>query len=376
MTMNADATENVAEPDVVYDTLVEQLREAPPSPSITALPDGSVDYQCRVEIGAAGPIGEGRSPPSRKQLGESIARGEHKSLRIVPEVGEPGGQAVNLASGAHGFGADVTLFGHLDAPAMPEFPFPTRSMGAPATVRILDFVDGALMLAEESGDILSWTFDDVRAAAADLGARLDADVCCCCNWVSFPNMPTALRDLADAALDHDADGIFVLDPGDVVGSDPAALRDLLDVLARLGDAYDVVLNANRRELRELASVVADGEPAGTDQRGVVDDDRMLALREAAELRAVVMHARPKAAAATDDGVVEIANLTIEGPERWTGGGDRFGAGLATALGAGWPIEAGLALGNAAASYYVTQARDPGPEALADFVAAPEHRPGR
>ncbi|MFB6235471.1 MAG: hypothetical protein ABEH81_13815 [Halopenitus sp.] len=374
--MNADSTENVADPDVVYDTLVEQLREAPPSPTITALPDGSVDYRCRIETGAAATTAEGSEPPSRQQLGASIARGEHKSLRIVPEVGEPGGQAVNLASGAHGFGADVTLFGHLDAPAMPEFPFVTRSMGEPATVRILDFVDGALMLAEESGDILSWTFDDMRAAATDLGRRLDADVCCCCNWVSFPNMPTGLRDLADAALEHDADGIFVLDPGDVVGSDPAALRDLLDALSRLGEAYDVVLNGNRRELRALAGVVADGERSASTAQGVVDEDRMLALREAADLWAVVMHARPKAAAATADGLIEIPNLTIEGPERWTGGGDRFGAGLATALGEGWPIEAGLALGNAAASYYVTQARDPDPEALADFVASPEHRPGR
>lgn len=367
MTMNVDYPQDAADPDVVYDALVDQLRSTPPAPTITALPDGSVDYRCRVETGAGG------VPPSRKELGESIARGDHKSLRIVPELGEPGGQAVNLASGAHGFGADVTLFGHLDDPAMPEFPYATRSMGEPATVRILDFDDGALMLAEESGDILSWTFEDLRAAAADLGARLDADVCCCCNWVSFPNMPTALRELTDAALDHGADGVFVLDPGDVVGSEPAALRDLLDVLSRLGDAYDVVLNGNRRELQELASVVENDADGST---GRVEYDRMAALRDRADCYAVVMHARPEAAAATADGVVAIPNLTIGAPERWTGGGDRFGAGLAMALGAGWPIEAGLAMGNAAASYYVTQAQDPSPTELAEFVASPEHRPGR
>lgn len=365
--MNDSPHEELADPDVVYDALVEQLRSTPPSPTITALPDGSVDYRCRVETGAGG------VPASRKELGESIARGDHKSLRIVPELGEPGGQAVNLASGAHGFGADVTLFAHLDAPAMPEFPYATRSMGEPATVRVLDFADGALMLAEESGDILSWTFADLRAAAADLDARLDADVICCCNWVSFPNMPSALRKLADVAVDRGADGVFVLDPGDVVGSDPAELRDLLDVLARLGAAYDVVLNGNRRELQELANVVDDG-PNG--DAGRAEYDLMAALRERADCHAVVMHARPEAAAATADGVVAVPNLTIGEPTRWTGGGDRFGAGLAIALGAGWPMEAGLAMGNAAASYYVTHARDPDPAALAEFVASPEHRPGR
>ncbi|GAB3414712.1 hypothetical protein GCM10027435_09990 [Haloparvum alkalitolerans] len=378
------------DPDRVYGALADRLRGDPLSADVVAFPDGSIDYRCRAEVGAGG-----RSP-SRRELGEGIASGERKSLRLVPERGEPGGQAVNLARGAHALGADVALFGHLDHEAMSALPFRTHSMGEPASVRIVDFDDGAVMLAEESADIRTWGFDDLLAAApsreAAVGALAGADAVACCNWVSFPDMPAALRTLAERVGERRATGppggdddrpVFVLDPGDVVGSDDGAIAELLSVLGALSDAYDVVLNANRREVRAVAAAVGingadEGAPPDPEAPAdpAADDRRIAALREAAGIAGVVMHARPRAAMATPDGVLALRNLDVGEPRRWTGGGDRFGAGLATALGAGWRPELALALGNAAASRHVAETGIGGPEALAAFVTDPEYRSDR
>lgn len=378
------------DPDRVYGALAERLRGDPLSATVAAFPDGSIDYRCRAEVGAGG-----RSP-SRRELGEGIASGEQKSVRLVPEQGEPGGQAVNLARGAHALGADVELFGHLDDEAMPALPFRTHSMGEPAAVRIVDFDDGVVMLAEESADIRTWGVDDLLAAASSPDAAIDAlagaDAVACCNWVSFPNMPSALRTLADrvaerraaAPADGDADRpVFVLDPGDVVGSDDASIAELLSVLGALSGAYDVVLNANRREIRAVAAAIGingDDEGASPDPEApadpAADDRRIAAVRAEAGIAGVVMHARPRAAMATAEGVLALRNLDVGEPRRWTGGGDRFGAGLATALGAGWRPELALALGNAAASRHVAETGIGDPEAIAAFVDDPEYRSDR
>ncbi|WP_058367112.1 hypothetical protein [Haloparvum sedimenti] len=375
------------DPDRVYDALAERLRADPVAPAVVAFPDGSVDYRCRPEVGA------GSRSPSRRELGEAIASGERKSVRLVPEQGEPGGQAVNLARGAHALGADVQLFGHLDHDAMTAFPFRTHSMGEPAAVRIVTFEDGAVMFAEESPDIRTWGFDDLLAAAPSPEAALDAlagaDAVACCNWVSFPNMPTALRTLAERVAERRATDppggdddrpVFVLDPGDVVGSDDGAVAELLSVLGALSDAYDVVLNANRREVRAVAAAVGitgdEGAPPDPEAPAdpAADDRRIAALREEAGISGVVMHARRRAAMATSEGVIAVRNLDVGEPRRWTGGGDRFGAGLAAALGAGWRPELALALGNAAASRHVAETGTGTPEALASFVTDSEYRP--
>ncbi|WP_096390744.1 PfkB family carbohydrate kinase [Halopenitus persicus] len=351
------------------------MRGGPPGVSITALPDGSIDVRCRVEFGAGGVV------RSRERFGEAIASGAHKSARLVPTARDPGGQAVNLALGARALGADVRLLGHLDAEGMPPFPFPTHSFGVPATVHLLEFADETVMLAEESPDLRSWGYSELSAAVDAMDRPLSADVVCWGNWVSVPRTTATLRTLADRR--DSLPGTLLVDPGDLVDSDPDAIRDLFDALAALESVTDVVFNANRREIRACAAVLdppirtsEDGVRADpSDPRSVeiatADDETQLrSLRAATGLSGVVMHAADRAVMTTTDreSVVAVPNLETGPPVRWTGGGDRFGAGLAVGLGAGWPLETALACGNAAASYYLTHDRTGGADDLAAFLA--------
>ncbi|QHS17034.1 carbohydrate kinase family protein [haloarchaeon 3A1-DGR] len=359
----------------VYADLRRRLREGPPDVSITALPDGSIDVRCRVEFGAGGVV------RSRERFGEAIASGAHKSARLIPTAREPGGQAVNLALGAHALGADVRLLGHLDAEGMPPFPFPAHSFGAPATVHLLEFTDETVMLAEEAPGLRSWGYAELSAAVAAMDRPLAADVVCWGNWVSAPRTTATLRTLADRR--DSLPGTLLVDPGDLVDSDPDAIRDLFDALTALESVVDVVFNANRREIRACVAVLDppvrtpdDGKREDPpDSRSVeiasADDGTQLrSLRAATGLSGVVMHAADRAMMATTDreSIVSVPNLETGPPVRWTGGGDRFGAGLAVGMGAGWPVETALACGNAAASYYLTHDRTGEADDLAAFLA--------
>jgi sugar/nucleoside kinase (ribokinase family) len=137
---------------------------------------------------------------------------------------------------------------------------------------------------------------------------------------------------------------LVFDPGDIVGSKPEGLESLHRAIAALQDTFDVVYNANREEIRATAAILSD--PPDDDR------DRLVAIRKATGIKAVVMHARTEAVAATTDGITTVANLRVDRPERHTGGGDRFTGGLGYGLSNEWDWELALACGNACAARYV------------------------
>jgi sugar/nucleoside kinase (ribokinase family) len=315
----------------VYEELVARLGDGFPDCTVSAFPDGSVDYFCTVRDGD-------EWVRERRRFAAAVAAGRDSfDLRI--ERTEPGGQSVNAAIQADELGSDVTLVGHLDHDRL-QFPFRTASMGRPSEVMVIRFGADDLMLAAESAAMREWTFADLRVAAPDgVETFLAADVVWCGNWATMPNMSAALAEVA--SLDVDG-GTFLLDPGPIVGVSDSRLRRLVDAVAALGDAYSAILSINDDESTRL-SAVADGEL-----------DRSKRLRELHDRTgaAVVEHGLDAALAATDEGVVRVPNLAVESVVSDTGGGDRFGAGLALARDAGWEWPLALGLGNACASYYV------------------------
>jgi sugar/nucleoside kinase (ribokinase family) len=195
------------------------------------------------------------------------------------------------------------------------------------------------MFAENAG-LEDWTLADL-AAVANLETVFAADAVCCSNWISLPALGDAFHELGDRSLPRVP---FVLDPGDIVGTDAAAIESLHDALAALQHTVDVVYNANRQEIRASAATLAD---TPTD-----DYEKLRALREATGVEAVVMHATDEAAAATADGLTTVETRSVASPTRFTGGGDRFTGGLGLGLAADWDWELALAAGNACASHYV------------------------
>jgi hypothetical protein len=346
-----------------YQRLASRLA-ADPAPTVSTFPDGSLDRYCRLSAGALDPV-ERRTTFAREAMA-----GNRKGFSLDPERVEPGGQSVNAAQQAHGLGAEVTCYGHLDDPLFADLPFATVSMGEPAVVNVLDFEDEDLLLVEQSPDLEDWSLDDLRDAASlpevfgvdedpSAGDRAShGHAVVCSNWVSAPGMADAFHALAAASLPRVP---FVFDPGDVLGSGLDSHRELREAVSALQATFDVVVSVNRRELHALASALP--EPP---QPPVTDRDRVSALRAATGVTAVLKHGKQEAVAATEDGLVAVENPVVE-DQRQTGGGDRFAGGLAVGLGADWSWEVALACGNACASHYVATSETATAAALREWL---------
>lgn len=314
-----------------YATARDLLADAAPI-DVVAMPDGSVDTYRRVRDH------RGDRVRARSTFGKRVAAGTTGSFRLAFRERAPGGHAVNAALQADALGDEPTLFGHLDHPVLADLPFETHSMGDPALVDVLTFEDGDLLLVDDPGTRPSWGVDDLRAAAPDaLGVVARADVVVLTNWAGV----RATDDLVDALADADLRGTVVFDPGDVTGADPDRLAATGERLRRLAATCPLVVSVNAGELGALSAAL-DAADRGDD---------VAAVRAALDADAAVLHHESRAVAAADERHV-VANLSTDRAVRHTGAGDRFDAGLAHGLGAGWPWPPTLALANACAAHYV------------------------
>lgn len=315
--------------------------------TITAFPDGSVDvYYSAYDV-------HGDPIKDRAAFAERLLE-DPPAFPVTRKSTEPGGQAVNTAIQADALGDSVTLFGHLDHPVFEGLGFETCSMGEPSRVAVYPF-DEDVLFAERSPELAAWTLGDLRTAANDLESALGADVVYCGNWVSVSGMTASLRELAAEPIDG---GTFLFDPGPISIRSPEAIRELFDALSALESTYDVVLSVNASELAAGATAVdCDGD----------EHEQLAAVRDAAGITAAVLHASDEAIAITSAGTATAPTRSVDHPERETGAGDRFGAGLAHGLACGWDWELALALANACASYYAETARTADGETLREWL---------
>jgi len=332
-----------------YDALVDRLTDGLDPVAFGAFPDGSVDDYYRLREGDT-------TVTSRASFADAVTAGRD-SFTFDHVVTDAGGQAVNAARQAAALGDDVSLAGHLDHPIF-EFDFETASMGAPARVRVCLFEADDVMFVEESADLADWAFADLRDAV-DVAAFLERDALCCTNWASVPGLGAALREVA--AYDPDG-GVLCVDPGPL---STGQAGDLLAALEPLGGAYDVVLSVNDDEARALAAAAGREGPA-------TDAEVLDGLRAAADAAGVVVHGADAAVVSTPGGRVRVPTLDVSRGLTETGAGDRFSAGLARSLAAGWGWDLALAMGNACAAHYVAGEGTGGVDDLRAHVDA--HRP--
>jgi sugar/nucleoside kinase (ribokinase family) len=319
---------------MLYDDLVARLADGLDPVRVGAFPDGSVDDYYRLRGGES-------TVTSREAFAADITAGRD-SFALDHVMTDAGGQAVNVARQAAALGDDVHLAGHLDHPIF-DFDFETTSMGAPARVRVCLFEADDVMFVEESADLAAWSFSELERTLDSVDDFLERDALCCVNWASIPELGGALVDIASRALDG---GVFCVDPGPL---STAGASDLLDALTHL-DGYDVVVSVNDDEARRLATAAGAGtETDGADTTGT---DALDGIRDATGATGVVVHGEDTAVASTPSGTVSVPTLDVSRALTETGAGDRFSAGLARSLAAGWGWDLAVAMGNACAAHYV------------------------
>jgi sugar/nucleoside kinase (ribokinase family) len=339
-----------------YEELARRLREDERPFTVGALPDGSVDEYYRVRDAESYVV-------SREAFGHAVLDGRD-SFRLEHVMTDPGGQSVNMARQAATLGDQVALYGHLDHPIF-DFDFETVSLGTPAIVSVLLFDEDDLMVVEESADIRNWTFEDFRAACVH-GVRdfLERDAICCANFASTFGLPDALHSMAATTDDGNT---FVFDPGPISTVREDRIEALLTALDQLASSFDVVLSINADEAHRLATVAKGDADVEFDPEDL-SPDSLEVVRRHAGVDGVVAHEKRAAVAATPAGGMTVPNLKIIRNMTETGAGDRFTAGLAHGLAAGWGWETALALGNACTSYYVATGQTADREDLLTHVS--------
>ncbi|ELY99199.1 PfkB family carbohydrate kinase [Natrialba asiatica] len=320
---------------------------------VVSLPDGSVDYFYSVEDP------QGRRLDTPAAFGRRLTDGE-ATFPLTPTDTQPGGQATNAAMQIHELGERATLVGHLDHPVFDEFGFETYSMGTPATINVLEFGDGDVLLPEP-GPTADWTIAALDAVV-DWPDLIRADAFCCVNWVSVRGLTDVFDRLASDPPETNSFPIIV-DPGAIGVPDETAVEAFFRTLAET-DAVgplDVVCSVNPTEFDRVAAVLdVDGDRSHL--------DRLAAARTALGVHSVVIHGPEAARAATPDGVVSVDMLETATTKRTTGAGDRFSGALACALARGWSTELALALANACAAHFVATAETATPGALRAALA--------
>lgn len=315
----------------------DRLSDAP-NPTITVLPDGSVDRRSAV-VDVEG------NYLSRETVGREIADDAKTFLTEWHGV-EPGGQSVNAARQVHELGATTTLVGHLDHSIFDALSFRTFSMGEPAEVHVYELANGVTMFAAESSDIETWTFDRFTATVGpDAESLYAADAVLWTNWAAFPHGTAAITNLIQSLP---ADGRLVIDPGAVSTRPERDMVGFLDALESTPFDGELVLSPNRREADLFVEAL--GKSADDSSAIAVD------LREYADVDAVAIHDRPAATVATEQTVVEVPTVKDVEPTRHAGAGDRFSGAVAFGRAAGWDWDETLTLGNACATHYLVHGR--------------------
>ena len=309
-----------------------------PTPTVTVLPDGSVDRRSAI-------VGVGGDQLSRETVGAEIAS-DGKTFLTEWHGVEPGGQSPNAARQLHELGAETTLIGHLDHPIFDSLPFRTYSMGEPAEIHVYELADGVMMFAAESTDIETWTFDRVaNALGPNLEPSFATDAVLWMNWAAFPHGTAALERTSELL---GPETVLVIDPGAVSTRSTSDAVDVLDGLRTADPAGDAVLSPSRRE----SDVLLDALGIDVSTRSEI----AIELREYTDIAAVAIHDKPAATVATDESVLEVPTIEDVEPRRHAGGGDRFNGGVTYALAAGWSWEEALTLGNVCATHYITHGR--------------------
>jgi sugar/nucleoside kinase (ribokinase family) len=301
----------------------------------------------------------------------------HSSLReIVVNAVHPGGCAVNLADGLASLGVRVDCFATLGEPPHPAFREITSHFSSchswgrePGRTLAFEFNDGKLMfsavkqLAEFTPAAVSALLTDGAFATACRAARVIALT----DWTLYPHM-TAVWQLLQRDVFAELTGRphFFIDLVDPASRSAADIRAMAAILRDFEPAGPLTLGLNGNEanhlarLHEVPTVPAEASPGETLRQAAM-------LRDVLGISRVVIHRIPFAVSDSAQGGAIQPGPVCPNPKKSTGAGDRFNAGFCLGLALGMADAACLALGCAAAGFFVRNARSASQPELAGFL---------
>ena len=303
----------------------------------------------------------------------------HSSLReIVVNAAHPGGCAVNLADGLASMGVAVDCFATLGDPvhsAFAEIAGKCRGFHSwgrePGRTLAFEFNDGKLMFSavKQLADFTPDAVCENLATGAFSQACEAAHVIALTDWTLYPHMTAVWRVLQRdvfSRLEHQPH--FFIDLVDPSSRSAADIREMAATLRGFEVAGPLTLGLNGNEanilcrLHELPAAPADANPQDALQQA-------RALRGVLGVSRVVVHRNGLAVSASAAGDFAQPGPFCPHPKKSTGAGDRFNAGCCLGLALGLGDANALALGCAAAGFFVRRAHSASHAELVEFLGA-------
>lgn len=306
----------------------------------------------------------------------TAAAGNSSLREIVINAVHPGGCAVNLADGLASLGVTVDCFATLGEPIHPAFKeiavkcHGFHSWGRePGRTLAFEFNDGKMMFSavKQLADLTPEAARKLLTDGCFAAACADAQVIALTDWSLYPHMTAVWqmlrREVFSPLTQHPHFFIDLVDPSSRSGADLMAVAAMLRDFEPIGP-LTLGLNGNEANilsrLHDLPATPAEPSPDAALRQAT-------ALREVLHLSRVVVHRNAFAVSATVAGGYFQAGPYCPNPKKSTGAGDRFNAGFCLGLAQGLGDAESLALGCAAAGFFVRNARSADHQELCEFL---------
>ncbi|MCX6879454.1 MAG: PfkB family carbohydrate kinase [Verrucomicrobia bacterium] len=339
--------------------------------------DGFIDEMITL-VGERHSLDEFTAVPDIGSFGALVgAAAGHSSLReIVVNAVHPGGCAVNLADGIASLGVAVDCFATLGEPVHPAFgEIAGKCRGfhswgrEPGRTLAFEFNDGKLMFSAVK-QLANFTPQAVRGYLTNgtfAEACAAAQVIAITDWTLYPHMTAVWRMLQDEVFSGLSNRPhFFIDLVDPSSRSAANIREMAATLRGFEASGPLTLGLNGNEANILCRLHdLPAAPADADAQDALQQAQ--ALRELLGVSRVVVHRIAFAVSSSADAGFAQPGPFCPHPKKSTGAGDRFNAGFCLGLALGMDDADSLALGCAAAGFFVRHARSASHAELADFL---------
>lgn len=302
-------------------------------------------------------------------------------IELKTVVEKTGGNMPNLATTLGRLGISTDCVGTLGLP-VPD-PVFVNAMGPNCRLHTagqygqclaLEFETGKVMLSQ-MGDAAELTYDQIESHIGK--SQLDrlygqAQLLGFLNWSELYHSTEIWSNVLERHVcpkgpDHTKD--ILIDITDCSRSTSSKLRELFEVIRKMGQFRRVTLSLNRNEAVLLGNYLAlEYEQENWGQLAA-------AINTYAMAQCTIIHLVAGSVAATADKSYQTKGFWVRKPIITTGGGDNYNAGLVFAMLLGLNIDDAMVVANATSNFYVSMGHGPSRQELINHMRELAHREG-
>ncbi len=236
------------------------------------------------------------------------------------------------------------------------------SLGNPANIQILEFVDGKIMMANLQELLnLKWIDMEQKLGKEQLTEILNKDIIGLGYWSNMYDFENILTEMVEICKDNGKTKRIFHDFANLNKRTPEALLEALAKMKELNAKMPQTLSLNEHEGGILAKVLGVSYPENINDPASMQAAlaAVTAMQEKIGIDELVIHTLFFAVGATNnEGVAAVKQNYCENPVKTTGAGDTFNGGYMVVSLTDLPLADRLAVANITTRHYVATGNPP------------------